>query len=46
MFLLFADLILPRTWDRDQFETVDEKSTGNDPPDGESRICRDPEGIV
>ena len=46
MFLLFADLILPRTWDRDQFETVDQESTGNDPPSGERRIHREPEGIV
>ena len=46
MFLLFANVILPRTWDSDHFDRVEEISTGNDPPSGERRIHREPEGIV
>jgi len=34
LLVLFAAVILPRTWDRDHFETVEEISTGNDPPSG------------
>ena len=35
--LLFATVILPRTWDRDHFETVDRTLTGSDPPYGSRR---------
>lgn len=31
---LFAAVILPRTWDCDHFETVEELSAGTDPPSG------------
>lgn len=32
--LLFAAVILPRIWDRDHFETVEEISADTDPPSG------------
>lgn len=43
---LFATVILPRTWDRDHFETVEELSAGTDPPSGHRRSHREAEGRV